>query len=1089
MRKHFLILMLLTLLPLAGWAVDFSDETVTITANNQPFNASATTIKSGITVMINGVPLTNSATPDDKWTWDGKFYTDATGATQKTVATGNTTPDVGTYYIKISAVDGSGNSGYKYVSLIIEKADLVVSTTNSANDYTAPTAVASLTYNGSAKTLITAGKINTTGTGATGSAAKCGSFTYSLSETSGFSTTLPKGTNAATYTVYWKLSGSANYNEVSGFVQVTIGGKDIANLTTSTTNPAWKMTANDSYEYLGTAQAPTFVVKDGNTIITDDVNVVWYPATASTTNNETTYTIDANAVAITGTPVDAGTYAAKLMAKANTNYSGTKTDESWGYTITKKVIQIKIANLNSTYNGQPVTLDNAQIIYPGLCAADAEASVTNFNNQLTVKFSDNQYNTTAPKDVKRNENTSAVEGYGLAIALGNNFNNTALYKNYQIMYTAANATVATASDIDENSIASITATYTIKPVEVSIKPKTIKMEYGANAPTAPTAATVDVAATTTTAAVVGTVEFTDGAMVGTESFLAALQFNVAQYAADADNTVTPNIPAVAWADAVKGPYAGKLTLSVKEVATNEDQTITNARTVANNYAIIFVPGDVEIIGQALTVYAIGGNVQYGSDPADWVFTYEANGLELNGTPNYEIYDLNDNKITDLVNLPRGTYQVKINDADAETLSPDNYTITKFEPGFLVVTKKKITITINPLIVNPGTTQAKLNEYASVDESYKEDLVDPDAKVTFTFAFNADVQNGTDRTLVPYASMNGTALAANARGTYSKGLTATIIEWDSNKTEAQNTAAGWVAANDNYDVTFTGGSLTIVEGGVLYLTQNDAYLLDKINAAATACAATTNPAVYTVTFDNRAVPCDGDEWQAYVLPFDVKVKDLSSKFDYAIINVLDLAKTGATANVNGNKYVYFKLEMNEIKANQPFLMKVYSEGEGQTAEAIAQSKKDKMSKVQFTNVKVKSATATVSVNSKVESVAEFTGLYGQSQLIAKGSTDRFLATKPATATEEKVNQWWTAVNSDYTVKSLEAYLKMASDTENARIFIEDFENGTTAIKELGVDGTAKAYNVDGWYTLNGVKLQGAPTEKGIYINNGKKVVIK
>ena len=29
----------------------------------------------------------------------------------------------------------------------------------------------------------------------------------------------------------------------------------------------------------------------------------------------------------------------------------------------------------------------------------------------------------------------------------------------------------------------------------------------------------------------------------------------------------------------------------------------------------------------------------------------------------------------------------------------------------------------------------------------------------------------------------------------------------------------------------------------------------------------------------------------------------------------------------------------------------------------------------------------------------------------------------------------------------------------------------------------------WYTVNGVKLNGKPTTKGMYINNGKKVVIK
>ena len=57
-----------------------------------------------------------------------------------------------------------------------------------------------------------------------------------------------------------------------------------------------------------------------------------------------------------------------------------------------------------------------------------------------------------------------------------------------------------------------------------------------------------------------------------------------------------------------------------------------------------------------------------------------------------------------------------------------------------------------------------------------------------------------------------------------------------------------------------------------------------------------------------------------------------------------------------------------------------------------------------------------------------------------------------------------------------------------VTVEDYENGATVIKNLNME-TMKAYAVDGWYTLNGVKLQGAPTEKGIYINNGKKVVVK
>jgi hypothetical protein len=71
--------------------------------------------------------------------------------------------------------------------------------------------------------------------------------------------------------------------------------------------------------------------------------------------------------------------------------------------------------------------------------------------------------------------------------------------------------------------------------------------------------------------------------------------------------------------------------------------------------------------------------------------------------------------------------------------------------------------------------------------------------------------------------------------------------------------------------------------------------------------------------------------------------------------------------------------------------------------------------------------------------------------------------------------------------MSAYISLVQG--NARIFVEDLdENGTTVIKELNV-ATGEAYAVDGWYTLNGVKLQAAPTEKGVYINNGKKVVLK
>ena len=49
--------------------------------------------------------------------------------------------------------------------------------------------------------------------------------------------------------------------------------------------------------------------------------------------------------------------------------------------------------------------------------------------------------------------------------------------------------------------------------------------------------------------------------------------------------------------------------------------------------------------------------------------------------------------------------------------------------------------------------------------------------------------------------------------------------------------------------------------------------------------------------------------------------------------------------------------------------------------------------------------------------------------------------------------------------------------------------TTAIGTLDTTTGEVSFDSEAWYTLDGVKLSGKPSTKGIYINNGKKVVIK
>jgi hypothetical protein len=62
------------------------------------------------------------------------------------------------------------------------------------------------------------------------------------------------------------------------------------------------------------------------------------------------------------------------------------------------------------------------------------------------------------------------------------------------------------------------------------------------------------------------------------------------------------------------------------------------------------------------------------------------------------------------------------------------------------------------------------------------------------------------------------------------------------------------------------------------------------------------------------------------------------------------------------------------------------------------------------------------------------------------------------------------------------------TELWKIFQEivPLTEAETAITNKNADN---ADEEDGWCTLNGVKLKGKPTQKGLYIKDGKKVLVK
>ena len=83
----------------------------------------------------------------------------------------------------------------------------------------------------------------------------------------------------------------------------------------------------------------------------------------------------------------------------------------------------------------------------------------------------------------------------------------------------------------------------------------------------------------------------------------------------------------------------------------------------------------------------------------------------------------------------------------------------------------------------------------------------------------------------------------------------------------------------------------------------------------------------------------------------------------------------------------------------------------------------------------------------------------------------------------------------TIGAFHAYFRLDGITAgdvNAGIKAFNLDFGDEEITTGIISINGSGFNINGsdaWYTLDGRKLDGKPTTKGLYINNGRKVMIK
>ena len=248
-----------------------------------------------------------------------------------------------------------------------------------------------------------------------------------------------------------------------------------------------------------------------------------------------------------------------------------------------------------------------------------------------------------------------------------------------------------------------------------------------------------------------------------------------------------------------------------------------------------------------------------------------------------------------------------------------------------------------------------------------------------------------------------------------------------------------------------------------------FLADNASNATAITDAATNGGRYDVTLQGRTLFKDGD-WNTLCLPFDLDIAD--SPLDGDGVDVRTLSTSGFSGGTLTLTFTNAGA-VTEMEAGKPYIIKWNNTGQHLTENDLV-----------FTGVTVSSTAADVSTE-----WVNFCGTYSPEFIYEDGTEKHNLYLGDD-------NKLYYPTATDFKVKSFRGWfmlkkgLTAGTPAANVRAFSLNFdgdseETGIVSVsKESGSEGVVGA-----WYTLDGVKLVGKPTKKGLYIHNGKKVVIK
>ena len=285
-----------------------------------------------------------------------------------------------------------------------------------------------------------------------------------------------------------------------------------------------------------------------------------------------------------------------------------------------------------------------------------------------------------------------------------------------------------------------------------------------------------------------------------------------------------------------------------------------------------------------------------------------------------------------------------------------------------------------------------------------------------------------------------------------------------------------ASDTEYDYVFTGWYPTpdIVTMNVTYSAMFTSVpkapsLANNADNSATISALATKGGTCNVTLTDRTLTVN-NEWNTLCLPFSLTAEQIAtSPLAGAIIKEMSTEDT----SVEGTTLTLVFTSVPSITAGKPYIVKWETTGENITNPL-------------FTGVTITSTEPTA-VTSKDKNVT-MVGQYSPFTIVESGASGTNEGNLNEIILMSTGNRMGYSASAPRTLKCFRCHFYVPVGVAGIKSFVLDFDGSEDTAISAVLNDNGQMRN-DGWYDLSGRKLSEKPTTKGMYIHDGKKIMIK